>query len=374
MAVTELSVEELRAALAEHQPLTVIDVRPAAERAEWSIPGSTHVDTYAALRNGDPGTLQRAAATLPRDIPIVTVCARGRTSQLAAQVLDDMGFKVRSLTGGMTAWTEAWNTADVPLAAGVAAAIVQVRRTGKGCLSYVLGSGSEAAVVDPSLDPAVYLRLASQRGWRIVAVLDTHVHADHVSRAHRLAEAAAAPVFLPAQERVRLPFTPLDDGQEVAVGKTVVKAIRTPGHTHESTCYGFAGRALCTGDTLFLNSVGRPDLEAVGAESAVRAHLLYRSLRERILILSDSLVILPAHASVPLAFDGAPHAASLGTVRSAVSLAALDEEAFVAAVLARIPPTPPNHHRIVQINEGHEPAPPDLQSLEAGANRCAVSG
>jgi glyoxylase-like metal-dependent hydrolase (beta-lactamase superfamily II)/rhodanese-related sulfurtransferase len=372
MAIAEITVDELRAALTTRRPLSIVDVRPSDERAEWAIPGSRHVDAYADLKNGDDTSLARGVADLPHDRPVVAVCARGRTSLLAARALDALGFEALSLKGGMTAWSSAWNTAVVPLPERADCRILQIRRTGKGCLSYLLASDCEAAVVDPSLDPAIYIRLAAERGWRIVAVLDTHVHADHVTHAARLAAAARSPVYLPANPRVRSPFTPLDDGDRIEIGKAEITALRTPGHTPESTCYGFGRRALCTGDTLFLTSVGRPDLEASGDEPRERARLLYRSLNDRLWPLPDDLIILPGHASAPVPFDSAPLAASLGEVRRDVTLAALGEEAFVDTVLARIPPTPPNHHRIVQINEGLESWPGDMRTLEAGANRCAV--
>jgi glyoxylase-like metal-dependent hydrolase (beta-lactamase superfamily II) len=372
MAIAEITVDELRAALDAGQPLTIVDVRPSAERAEWSIPGSRHVDAYTDLKNGDASSLARGVVDVPRDRPVVAVCARGRTSMLAARALESLGFDALSLKGGMTAWTAAWNAAAVAVAGRPDLQILQVRRTGKGCLSYILASNGAAAVVDPSVDSAVYVGLAAARGWHIVAVLDTHVHADHVTHAYRLAEAVRSPVYLPANPRVHSPFTPLDDGDRIDVGGATLTAIRTPGHTRESTCYGFDDRALCTGDTLFLASVGRPDLEASGDESRTRARLLYHSVVDRLWPMPDDLVILPGHASIPLAFDGMAHASSLGQVRRAVELAALDEDAFVAAVLARIPGTPPNHHRIVRINEGLESWPGNMRELEAGANRCAI--
>ena len=96
-----------------------------------------------------------------------------------------------SLEGGMKAWSLAWNTAEVPVQAGTVR-VLQVRRTGKGCLSYLIGAGTEAVVIDASLDPQVYLGLAAGYGWRITAVLETHIHADHLSRSRQLAVLADA--------------------------------------------------------------------------------------------------------------------------------------------------------------------------------------
>jgi glyoxylase-like metal-dependent hydrolase (beta-lactamase superfamily II)/rhodanese-related sulfurtransferase len=372
--IRELTPEQLREALEAHDPLTLVDVRPAAERVEWSIPGSLHVDAYQSLRAGDRSVLSEFARTLPTDRPVVAVCAKGRTSVLAAEALDALGFDVFSLTGGMAAWTGAWNTAVVTLPARSRVSVIQVRRIGKGCLSYIIGSDAEAAVVDPGVDPAVYEKLAQQHGWRIAAVIDTHVHADHVSRAHELAARTGARLYIPEQQRVTRPFTPVRDGDRIAVGGATLHAIRTPGHTYESTSFFVDDVALCSGDTLFLNTVGRPDLAATdGNEPRQRAVALYRSLHDRLLPLGDDVVVLPGHASEALPFDGVPFAAPLATVRGAVKLAALDEEEFVATVLARIPATPPNHLQIVRINEGKEELPADLVTLEAGANRCAVT-
>ena len=370
----ELTPEHLRDALDAHEPLTLIDVRPAAERVEWSIPGSLHVDAYQSLREGDRSKLEAFAERLPRDRPVVTVCAKGRTSVLAADALATLGFDTFSLAGGMAGWTGAWNTADVVLPARTLARIVQVRRVGKGCLSYIIASDAQAAVIDPAVDPAVYLTLAEQHGWTIAAVIDTHVHADHVTRAYELADRSGGRIYLPQQERVTRPHSPVKDGDALTIGQATLRALRTPGHTHESTCFVVDDVAVCSGDTLFLNTVGRPDLAAADAEEPrQRAAALYRSLHDRLLRLPDDMVVLPGHASAALPFDGVAHAAPLADVRSAVTLAVLGEAEFVSTVLARIPPTPPNHLQIVRVNEGKEAVPGDLISLEAGANRCAIS-
>jgi glyoxylase-like metal-dependent hydrolase (beta-lactamase superfamily II)/rhodanese-related sulfurtransferase len=372
--VRELSPEDLRNALEARERLTIVDVRPAVERAEWAIPGSLHVDAYASLRAGDRSVLADFARAIPADVPVVTVCAKGRTSLLAAEALNDLGFTVSSLTGGMAGWTGAWNTADVPLPARARVRVVQVRRIGKGCLSYIVGSDAQAAVIDPAVDPAVFVELARERGWTITAVLDTHVHADHVTRAYELARACAAPLYLPRQQRVVRAHTALDDGATVRVGAATLRALRTPGHTHESMSYVVDDVAVCSGDTLFLDTVGRPDLAAAAAEEPrQRASALFHSLQDRLLPLPDDMVVMPGHSSVALPFDGIAFAAPLRDVRSNVKLATLGEPAFVAAVLARIPETPPNHLQIVRINEGKEELPADVITLEAGANRCAIA-
>jgi glyoxylase-like metal-dependent hydrolase (beta-lactamase superfamily II) len=157
----------------------------------------------------------------------------------------------------------------------------------------------------------------------------------------------------------------------IRLGRVALRALYTPGHTLESTSYLVGERWLFTGDTLFLAAVGRPDLEASREEAQKRALMLHASLR-RLFSLDPSLLVLPAHTSEPIAFDGRLVAAQLSTVREKVRLRD-QPEAFAEYVLSRIPATPPNHHTIVALNEAGEMPAGDPTDLEAGANRCAVS-
>lgn len=364
-----IDVDELRAMLETRQPVTVLDVRKTEDRAEWAIPGSLHVDAYEALKAGDPNAL--AAAEIPKDAPVVTVCGEGKTSLVAMEQLQARGYDVRSLTGGMKAWSLAWNSAEAAVP-GAAATVVQVRRTGKGCLSYLIGDGGEAIVIDASLPPTVYQELAAKRGWVISHILDTHVHADHLSRSRLLADATEATHHLPEQDRVAFPFASVRDGDELSFGSSRVTAIRTPGHTMESTCYLLDDRALFTGDTLFLAGVGRPDLEASAEETRARARLLHASLA-RLTALPPETLIFPGHTSEPAPFDERAITATLAEVADRVAILGLTEDAFGATILARIPPTPPNHARIVAFNEAGALPDGNPTDLEAGANRCAVS-
>jgi glyoxylase-like metal-dependent hydrolase (beta-lactamase superfamily II) len=364
-----VAVHTLREWLEKGERVTVVDVRPPAERAEWHIPGSVHVNAYEALKAGDPGAL--AGVDLPGNAPVVTVCGAGRVSLVAAQQLRGRGLQALSLEGGMKAWSLAWNSAEVPLPESQAR-VLQVRRTGKGCLSYLIGSGAVAAVIDPSLPPEVYLELAGTRGWRIAQVLETHVHADHLSRARRLSELSKAELCLPGQQRVRFPFAALEDDSTLAIGGAELRVLRTPGHTLESACYLLDGGALFTGDTLFLGAVGRPDLRAELQEARARARLLCASL-QRLLGLPARTLVLPGHTSEPVSFDHRPLCAPLGEVRARLDLLGFGAEAFVETLLARLPPTPPNYQRIVELNERGELPEDDPADLEAGANRCAIA-
>lgn len=364
-----ISTNELRAMLEQQTPVTVLDIRPETHRAEWAIPGSLFVDAYDAVKAGNASILD--TLELPTDRPVITVCLAGGTSVIAAEYLRDRGIDARSLAGGMKAWSLAWNSAELVLPTSNAK-VVQVRRTGKGCLSYMVGSGGEAAVIDASLDADVYLDLARHQGWSITRVIETHIHADHLMRSRQLATRTGATLHLPAQDRVAYPFAPLRDGDTVGVGDSTLQVIATPGHTLESVSYLLDRTALFTGDTLFLDGVGRPDLEAAPAQVRERAHLLHHSL-QRLLTLPPWTVVLPGHTSQPVAFDREPVRATLRHVHDDVDLLDANDDDFVATLLDRIPASPPNHHRIVALNEAGSFPEGDPTDLEAGANRCAIA-
>src|SRR6266852_3073146 len=367
--MTTIDVETLRGWLEERRTVTILDVRPTAEWAEWAIPGSTRVDAYDALRAHNPAAL--ADVDAPSDGPVVTVCAAGKTSQIAAEQLNARGIKALSLEGGMKAWSLAWNVAEVPVPAHDVR-VIQVRRTGKGCLSYLIGAKDEALVIDASLDPQVYLDLASREGWQITHVFDTHIHADHLSRSRQLAERSGALLLLPDQQCVSFPFTTIRDCDTIETSTLQLAALHTPGHTMESTCYLLNNHLLFTGDTLFPTGIGRPDLEADEQQARLRASALYHSLHKLLALPSDTLV-LAGHTSEPVPFDGIPIAARLAEIIEAVGIIHAPRDLFVEQLMMRLPPAPPNYRRIVTLNEMGLLPESDMTALEAGANRCAIS-
>jgi glyoxylase-like metal-dependent hydrolase (beta-lactamase superfamily II) len=217
----------------------------------------------------------------------------------------------------------------------------------------------------------VYLWLAEGRGWRITRVLDTHVHADHLSRSRRLAELLGATLHMPEGAPVSYPFAALEDGDALEVGSATLEAVRTPGHTPESTSYLLDERALFTGDTLFLSAVGRPDLDATPEGSRERARELYRSL-QRLFALGADTLVLPGHTSKPVAFDGEPISAPLSEVRESVRVLREGEDTFVEKIAGHVSPTPSNFAHIVELNRAGVSPEGDPTELEAGANRCAA--
>ncbi len=363
-----IEVDQLRTWLESGREIAVVDIRPASDYQNWHIPASINVDAYQAIQHKNPGALvsyQPSSGT-----PVVVVCFTGRTSLAAAQYLRSRGIPAVSLNGGMNGWSLAWNTAEIPLP-GCAGQVIQVRRTGKGCLSYLIGSDREALVIDPSVEPRVYLDLAEKKGWQIHRVIDTHIHADHLSRSRELAQMTGAVYLLPRQDRVQFEYHPIRNGDQFQVGRAKMRAMSTPGHTMESMCFLLDEKALFTGDTLFIDSVGRLDLKANPKETQSRAYSLFKTLQE-LRVLQSEILVLPGHTGKPIAFDGIPIAGGLRTIIDRNPAFGYGEEEFIVWAIGRISLPPAHYEEIVQYNEAGQMPDFNPIQLEAGPNHCAV--
>jgi glyoxylase-like metal-dependent hydrolase (beta-lactamase superfamily II) len=200
----------------------------------------------------------------------------------------------------------------------------------------------------------------------IVAVFETHVHADHLSGLPELVARTGATAYLPEGADVGFDHRPLADGEIVRLGNTEVRAIATPGHAGAHHAYlvtdhvrGDEPWLVLTGDALLIGDAGRPDLHAGasdGAEEMARA--LYRSLSERLLTLPDHLLVYPAHYSGSVCGRGlsANPVSSIGFERRHNrALAFGSEDAFVHAMLEELPPAPEQQSAIVAANRGGRP-------------------
>jgi hydroxyacylglutathione hydrolase len=240
------------------------------------------------------------------------------------------------------------------------------------CASYLFGCKTvgEFAVVDAHVDLVDdYIRLADEQGSRIVAVVETHVQADHVSGLPELVERTGATAYLPEGAGVDFDHHALADGDQIELGNTVIKALATPGHAPAHHAFLVTDRRrgeepwlVLTGDALLVGDAGRPDLHANGDLTAEEmARTLYRSLTERLLALPDHLLLYPAHYSGSVCGRGlSGHPTStIGFERRHNRALGFDsEEEFVAALLEDIPPIPEQQAEIVAVNRsGRQRAP-----------------
>lgn len=359
--ITDITAQELAQRLGSPQEPVVIDVREPDEFEDWKIPGA---------RNIPLGELIDRVQEIPTNEPVVVMCAGGTRSALGAGQLHERGFDVLNLTGGIRAWASVYDEAIFEVGD---VKIIQVRRRGKGCLSYIVGAGDEAFVVDPSLEIERYRSSAAERGWKITHVFDTHLHADHLSGARQLAALSGAELYLNPADTFDFPYTPITDGASYRLGEQVdvsVSLLSSPGHTMGSTLLFIGDVAVLSGDTIFVDGVGRPDL-ADRAEDF--AHHLYASLHTKVLCNDDDLLVLPAHygASVrvsPEVIVGA----NLGELRAALPELSLSEDEFVTWATSRATPRPPNYALVITANMGRGDSALDLAALEMGPNRCSA--
>jgi glyoxylase-like metal-dependent hydrolase (beta-lactamase superfamily II) len=232
------------------------------------------------------------------------------------------------------------------------------------CASYVFGCKThpQFAVVDPHIDLVDdYIAIAEAQGAPIVAVLDTHVQADHVSGMRELVRRTGARAYLPQGAEVELEHIALADGATLKLGNTEIEAVATPGHAPAHHAYlvtdhvrGDEPWMVLSGDALLVGDAGRPDLHTKGDQSAEDlARMLYKSLTERLLTLPDHVLLYPSHYSGSVCGRGlsAHPASTIGFERRHNrALRAADEEAFVVAILTDVPPAPEQQAAIVAAN------------------------
>ena len=249
-----------------------------------------------------------------------------------------------------------------------------------GCASYLIGDedSREAVVVDPGYAIEDYLEQAQQDRVRIVRVLETHTHADHVSGHGRFALDHGLPVSIHSAAEPEYPFDPLEDGGMIELGPVCIRVLHTPGHRPEHCCFEVIDRErgdepwlTLTGDALFVGDAGRPDLASEAAEGA---RGLYHSL-QRLLELHDGVEVYPGHVSGSLCGAGMSSKASstIGFERRFNNrLGASDEDEFVADAI-RTGVRPANMERIVALNRGpFLGAPEPLEPLNGGGGAAVL--
>jgi hydroxyacylglutathione hydrolase len=250
-----------------------------------------------------------------------------------------------------------------------------------GCLSYLIGCGQcgEAAVIDPARDRVdEYVALARRKGLTITRIVETHLHADHVSGNQVLAQKTGARIHLHPAADAAFAHAPIEEGNEIRLGNVALQVLHTPGHTPESVSLVVSDLArgaepwfVLTGDTLFIGDVGRPDF---GGEQAAAA--LYRSLGGKLLALPDRVEVYPAHGAGSVcgrAMSGKTSSTIGFERRFNSALQVPDEETFVRRLMTGLPPKPPNFDRIIAKNRARAlPSLGEVRALSAAQVQDAM--
>src|SRR5512139_2248037 len=361
--------------IAEGRVSEILDVRNIdefeASRVEGSRPVPTrNVPVYRVFEELE----DEAAKTLEG---AVVVCGQGNGSELVAEEFEALGVHTRSLEGG----TDAWNRLLVPVEiAGLPdeVRVWQFQRPAKACLSYVVGvPGQSCIVVDPTRQPQPYLDVAKEHDMAITHVVDTHVHADHISGGPALAAELGVEYHLPPEDAggvVPFPNRPLKDGDVLDLGSAQVRvmSMHLPGHTPGTIALLVSDKVLLVGDTVFVRGLGRPDLTG---QAEQLAQDLFRSVHDRLAPLDPSTIIAPAHwtTSEEVNADGLV----ITTLEDVFKATLLNEKAierFVEEIVTSLPSAPDFYDTIRQVNAGQlTPSEDEVDVLDVGRNQCAAS-
>ncbi|MFP3669764.1 MBL fold metallo-hydrolase [Priestia sp. SIMBA_032] len=374
MAVHVLTAKEVTAKIINKEPLFILDVRNENDFSDWKIEGHyfDHLNVpYFDLLDGVEEILEK----IPSDKEVLVVCAKEGSSVMVADMLSEAGLTVSYLKGGMKAWSEYLEPVKVrDLKDG--GEIYQFVRIGKGCLSYMIISNGEAAIIDATRMADVYINFGKGLGVTVKHVFDTHLHADHISGGRVIAEATNAAYWLPPKdaEEVMFDYKALEEGSDVVIGNTTItiQPLYSPGHTIGSTSFIVDDQYLLSGDILFIDSIGRPDLAGM-AEDWVGD--LRETLYTRYKALSDELIVLPAHFMIIDELnDNGSVAEKLGTLFAENhGLNIKDEAEFRHLVTDNLPPQPNAYQEIRETNMGKvSPDEEKQREMEIGPNRCAI--
>ncbi|MDQ0177130.1 MBL fold metallo-hydrolase [Bacillus chungangensis] len=374
MSVNPMTAKEVTKKVINKESFFILDIRNEDAFHDWKVEGENiqYLNVpYFDLLDG----VEEILPQLPQGKEILVICAKEGSSIMIANMLSEEGLNVSYLEGGMEAWSEYLEPVKVgDLKNG--GELYQFVRIGKGCLSYMVVSHGEAALIDVTRMTDVYTKFAQEIGATITHVFDTHLHADHISGGRKIAEATNATYWLPPKDAqdVTFDFQPLEEDQHITIGNTTIQIqpLYSPGHTIGSTSFIVDESYLLSGDILFIDSIGRPDLAGL-AEDWVED--LRETLYTRYKKLSDDLIVLPAHFMITeeLNDDGSV-SEKLGTLfEKNHGLKIEDEAAFREMVTSNLPPQPNAYQEIRQTNMGKlTPDEEQQREMEIGPNRCAV--
>ncbi|KSU59868.1 hypothetical protein AS034_17710 [[Bacillus] enclensis] len=374
MSLQPLEVKDLVKKIMKNEEVFILDVRGEDDYENWKIEGKSVTTMNIPLKEikQDPG---KAKEKLPDEGPIYAVCAKGISSQDGVEILKEAGVsEITHVVDGMNGWSEHLEPVKISKLPGEGGALYQFVRLGKGCLSYIIESDGEAVIVDPNRMTHFYTDFVEEQGLKIKAVIDTHLHADHISGGREIAKQYDAEYYFPDKddEGVEFEYNPLKDGDEIKAGAAALKAFYSPGHTIGSTSLIVNDEFLLTGDILFVESIGRPDL-AGKAEDWVED--LRETLYDRYKNLAGDLTVLPSHFGEmsELNEDGSVSDKLNALYEKNKKLNVDDAGEFRHMVTDNLPEQPNSHEEIRKTNMGKShPDPDEKQSMETGPNNCSV--
>jgi glyoxylase-like metal-dependent hydrolase (beta-lactamase superfamily II)/rhodanese-related sulfurtransferase len=403
-SLLQIKPYDLKKRIDEGEDIFILDVRTPEEHKSWKVSYDRYQDSSVipidALSSAD------SLKQIPKDKEIVTFCGHGNRSMTAAKMLSALGHNAKSIEGGLDGWNSVYDIASISDMGSSPVRIWQIRRLSKGCMSYMVAStyDKSAIVIDATCKiDNVISKIVNENKLRITKVIDTHMHADHLSGATRLAKIYGAEVYISSIEGYNikndggdkgLSFKSISDGDTIQVGDGVVlETIHTPGHTNGSMSFRLQNGInktktttnssnnidkdsnhndyLFTGDTLFVDGIGRPDLHNK-AEEFTRN--LYNTYHQKILNLPDETLILPAHFSGSFEHQKLI-SNTINLIKQKINLLSASEAEFIKFVIGSTSslPQPMNYDKIISINKNMILCDTiEQKDIEAGPNACGI--
>ena len=320
---------------------------------------------------------EESAARVPAAEKVRIVCAKEGSARYVAEILVNHGFKdVRYLEGGIKTWGNM--LAPKLVASDDGYKLYQFIRPGKASCSYGLIANDEMVLFDPSRNVDFYQNFAENNGVTIVKSYETHLQADYISGSQQIAADCGAQILGHENDfkEATFKYQKIVDDQVYAFSKDgpEIKALHMPGHTPGSTSYLIDDKYLITGDTVFILSIGRPDL---GGKAEEWSKLLYHTLKNKIEDLNDDLIILPGHyMDWSEANESRIFSDTLGNIKnknSSIYDIATEKE-FIEFIKDNMRPQPEVYAEVRKVNAGLLEVDAEKQEImDLGKNECAAS-
>lgn len=376
MSMFPYSAAQLYDWIAAKEDFLLLDVRNGKDFARFPVEGPYPIAMQNLTYFDFMEIEEECVAKLPRDKPIRVLCASEGSAQFVAEILDNNGFgDIGFLQGGIKAWGNL--LVPVLLNPGEEYQLYQFIRPGKASCSYGLAAGGELMLFDPSRSIDFYLDFAARHNLKLIRTCETHLQADYIAGSRFLLDRSGVEMMANDNDfrGARIAYTSLIDGQRLPFSGDGpdVHAMFTPGHTPGSTSYLIDNRWMISGDTVFLQSIGRPDL---GGKVEEWSDILFHSLQE-VQRLDHAMMVLPGHyiswqeANAKLAF-----AAPLGeAIAHNKEIYAIDNTTdFLAFIKDNMREQPKEYATIRKINANLENVDDDkAEELDLGKNECAAS-
>jgi glyoxylase-like metal-dependent hydrolase (beta-lactamase superfamily II)/rhodanese-related sulfurtransferase len=363
--------------LTQRETLLLLDVRNDEEFGRFKVEGPYPIDMVNVPYMEFIEHETESVAKVPKGKPVRIVCAKEGSAKYVGEILTNNGFDdVAYMLKGIKAWGNL--LAPICLDRENGYEIHQFRRPGKASCSYGLVAGKEMMVFDPAKNIDQYQTFADDRRCVITKTFETHRQADYISGSPALSRAVGAEIIAPQPDfdGARFDYTPAKDGDAHAFsnGGPTIKVIHTPGHTPGSTSYLIDDKYLVTGDTVFILSIGRPDL---GGMAEAWSKMLFNTMTDIILPMDDATLILPGHyMDWKEANDDLAFVAPLGDIKqkNADIYQIKTEGDFFDFIKRNMRKQPEEYAKIREINAGLVEVDEEQQDImDLGKNECAAS-